>query len=119
MDFGILSFLAAVQAIALFATTYYSYEIYKHNRLNKVWLAFTAGVALLGIDKLVESFLLPRPDDTQLLTVIVHILFTIGYFLVLGGIRGMKASFDNFEHIEKQTAQKASAFGKKIGRKTK
>ena len=116
MDLNILSFLAGVQALALFATAYYSYAIYRHDRLTKVWLAFTAGVSLLGIDKLVESFLLPGPDSSQLITVTVHILFTIGYFLVLGGIRGLKMSFENFEHIERKTAEKAKAFGKKTGR---
>ncbi len=117
--YNILAFLSMVQSAALFATAYYSHAIYKHDRLTKVWLAFTAGVLLLGVDKLVESFLLPRPDQTDPAVVVVHILFTIGYFLVLGGIRSMKMSFENFEHIERKTADKASAFGKKIGRKQK
>lgn len=111
---NILSFLSIVQAGVLLGTAYYSYAIYKHDRLSKVWLAFTAGVLLLGVDKLFESFLLPRPDQTNPAVVVVHIIFTIGYFLVLSGIRSMKMSFENFEHIEKKTAQKASAFGSKI-----
>ena len=106
----ILSFLALVQAAALFATAHYSHNIFKYNRLAKVWLAFTAGAALLGVDKLLESFLLPRPDETNPIVVVTHILFTIGYFLVLGGIRSMEQQFENFEHVEKKTREKAKAF---------
>lgn len=118
MDGNILSSLAVVQSLALLATAYYSHAIYAHDRLSKVWLAFTAGVLLLGVDKLVESFLLPTPDETRPPVVIVHILFTLGYFLVLGGIRSLKMSFENFEHIEKKTREKITAFGEKtVGKK--
>ncbi len=101
--------LGVLQIIIQIVAAYFSYKIYKYNRLSKAWLAvflalivmtfrrFTALAINLGVLKqfsgsiqFIDSIGLP---------------FIISVFLLIG-LWSMSRSFENFEVVEKITKEK-------------
>jgi len=103
MDMIITNVLGILQIIILGVTAYYSYRIYKFNRMSKRWLVFPVGIILFACRRLLilikvnyfEGLLL---EFTLLDRVVVPFFVAL---LMLIGIHAMLKRFEYFEFLEK------------------
>ena len=109
---------AVLQAIALAASifaVYFSYRIYRYNRLSKAWLSVTAALVFLSLRRFLGLLNLTGitsdlPEiidfiDRPLVPLVVSLLLAIGLWR-------MKKSFETFDVVEKTVHEKISTFQK-------
>ncbi|MFH1056071.1 MAG: hypothetical protein V1744_08270 [Candidatus Altiarchaeota archaeon] len=101
----ILSVLCSITA------AYLSYGIYRHNRLNKPWLAVTMAfiltifhqtVGLIPYEALLPNLKTVVKNFEGILLLIISLLF-------VWGLWSMKLSFERYELLEKKTKEKVKA----------
>jgi len=99
---GILSILLSVVA------AWYSYEIYKSNRLTKGWLAVTLAFVIMIIRRVIGFFSGDYPDlevrnymkmTEFVLQIVISLLYIYGFWV-------MKKRFENFDVVENETETK-------------
>ncbi len=111
----IVAGLGAVQIIVQLVAVYFSYVIYKYNRLNKAWLAITLALILMTIRRITASAIefgafanLSGPlqfVDRVGLPSLISILLLLGLW-------SMKNQFESFDVIEKNVKYKISQLAK-------
>lgn len=110
------SFLMGMLAV------YYSYGIYRCNRLNKGWLFITIGISLLTIRRLLGFAMLANYWDE--LPLIIEVLdrplipfFTMTFLLM--GLHSMWRSFKTFDVVERGIVAKMGNLHKSGKRRIK
>ena len=105
---GVISILGSL------ISAYFSYEIYKYNRLSKAWLSVSTAFVIMVFLRIV-TFTLEFdlfPQLLNFLRLIGDILFLVISGLYIWGFWSMKKNFENFEIVEKKTREKAISFHK-------
>lgn len=97
-------------------TAYFSYIIYKYNRLSKEWFAVTIAFILLVFVRVIdfadEIGMFPNLNPVVLKLWNGSLLITISVLFVLG-FWNMKKNFETFEVVEKKTEEKIKKFRSK------
>lgn len=115
MDTRINLVLGIIQIVVQFAAAYFSYRIYKYNRLNQAWLAVTWALVFMTLRRItalmielkyISSFSGWIADlDRIILPFIISILLFWGFLAML-------KNFENFEVVEKKVRKKINLFKK-------
>ena len=108
--------LGVLQIIIQFIAAYFSYVIYKYNRLSKAWLAVFLALMLMTVRRFIVLFVelnirAELSEPLQFIDDIILSLF-VSIFLFVG-LFAMKKSFETFEIIEKKTKRKLKHFNVK------
>ncbi len=105
-----------------FIAAYFSYVIYKYNRLSKAWLGVVIGLVIIGFNGIGELYiqlgLFPDFAPEIRFATLALFPFIFSVFLVWGMI-SMKKNFEHFEFLEKRYSGKAKSFGKRPGKRGK
>ncbi len=105
--------IGAATIVIQFAAAYFSYVIYKYNRLHSQWLAVTVALLILGVQRTTTLMtgLGWFPEFTTLMGVLNQITlpFIVSVFLMVGLFR-MKENFERFEVLERKAVDKLKAF---------
>ncbi len=107
--------LELIQIVVQFTAAYFSYVIYKYNRLYKAWLAVVVGLVLMAFRRvtalLIELSRAPASTDPVRFLDRVLLPFTISV-LLLWGLWSMKKNFESFEVVEKRVSEKVKSLNK-------
>lgn len=103
-----------------FGAAYFSFVIYRYNRLSKDWLAVTIALWILGVRGVITLFSIVIPEQAtipQWFTVYLSTFdtFTLAFtvsILLFFGLRAMKRNFESFDILEKKTKEKIKSFTK-------
>ena len=108
--------LNGLSIVGSIIAAYFSYEIYKYNRVDRSWLAVTAAFVLIifrrGMGAAYDLGFFPELGEALksaegALLVLISILYIWGFW-------SMKKRFESFDIVEKEAGKKAKAFeGKK------
>jgi len=108
--------LGFVQFVLPLIAAYFSYVIYKHNRLATAWWAVTVALILLAFNRITAiinefNFLPEFAGHVKLLDQVMFPL--IISLLLIWGLWTMKKSFESFDVVERNISKKAAIFAKK------
>lgn len=99
-----------------FVAAYFSYTIFRYNRLSKAWLAVVIALVVIGFNGIGELYiqldLFPSLSSEIQFITLAFLPFTFSVLLVWGML-SMKKNFDHFEILEKKYSEKAKSFSKK------
>ena len=114
--------LEFIQIVVQFTAAYFSYVIYKYNRLCKAWLAVVVGLVLMAFRRvtalLIELSGAPTSTDPVRFLDRVLLPFAISV-LLLWGLWSMKKNFESFEVVEKRVSEKVKSLNKPRKKKGK
>lgn len=112
--------LGILQIVIQFVAAYFSFIIYKYNRLNKAWLAITVALAIIAFRRItaltIELGVFAELGGTIEFVDRILLPFVISV-LLFGGLWSMKKSFESFEVVEKRVREKIPFFGKVMKKK--
>lgn len=105
--------IGMVSLIGQLIAVWMAYRIYRHNRVNKGWLAIVAALGVMLLRRFTSLALLlglGGADYTETLRLwdrsLIPLIVTV---LLLIGIWSMKKSFDSFAVVERQTIDKVGS----------
>ncbi|MBS3164338.1 hypothetical protein J4439_02815 [Candidatus Woesearchaeota archaeon] len=114
MTVSITVVLGFGQIILQIAAAYFSYSIYRFNRLGKGWLLVTAAVIIMTLRRLtalgLEMKLLTASGTFQFIDRFV-LPSSISVFLLLG-LLSMYRNFESFDVVERKTGEKIKLLAK-------
>lgn len=107
--------LVCLQILIQIVAIYFTYVVYKYNRLNKVWLSVTVALALMTVRRIIALGIeLEIFANSEAIEFTDRALIPLAVStLLLGGLWSMKRSFESFEILEKKVREKALKMGKK------
>ena len=103
---GIVSILAAA------VTAVFAYNIYRHNRLSKPWLAVILAFALMIVRRIV-GFSLDLDlyaDMKDLISLTENVLMVASSLLFIWGFWAMRKNFQRFDIVEKRSKENIAEF---------
>jgi hypothetical protein len=105
--------LEAAIVVVQVAAAYYSYEVYRYDRLHRQWLAVTLALVLMACQSgallASGSGMFPGFSVVAEVTGKVTLPFIISVFF-LAGMWSMKVNFEKFDVIERKTTEKIKQF---------
>lgn len=104
--FGILSVV-----ISIFAA-YFSYGVYRYNRLSKAWLAVTVAFILVIVQRSIR-FIATANYFSELRIILDSLdgsILLVTSILFIWGLSSMKKNFEKFDVVEKNVEKKTQNF---------
>src|SRR3989344_3503151 len=104
--FGILSIIGSILA------AYFSYGVYRYNRLSKAWLAVTVAFILVILERCIRFIAdVGYFSDLKLtLDSLEGSILLIVSVLFIWGLSSMRKNFEKFDVVEKKAGEKAQNF---------
>ncbi len=88
--------LLCAQILALFAAGYFSYAIYRQNRLARSWLFISMGMTLMGVSQCFQFFADYNVVPEMGPAIWVFYQFILPFFIIPLLLLGFKGAYDSY-----------------------